>query len=163
MPDSSPSNIVVATSARDRASSVGIAVGIACPRSPPSGSGEPGKVCIVLEVGKTCLTVPDIWGIVVSSTEDVDSLVTPVAVHDAVAVVEDTTYETWLECFHGEELVLFDYYARVDVRLLCFILDCIAINARSSDSMADLDHVEDSSIDRTAVRALHPRLETSMV
>lgn len=110
----------------------------------------------------TGLAVPDVWRVFKASTEDVNSFVAPIAVHQLVCVVTSTTQDAWIPGLDGEQLVFHDH-ARVEFGFLDFVLHGIGVQDRTSDGMAQLHHVEDRATYWATVGSFDPRFKTGVV
>ena len=93
------------------------------------------------------------------------SLVASVTEHNLVSTVvaaaDDTRF--WRIGVNREQLVVLNDHGRIDLRLLHFILNRIAIYDWTTNNQAQLDLIECCSAYRATVRALNPWLKAGVV
>lgn len=162
LPYASPGSVCVrAASTAETSTSWRIDIALLA-RTSSNSSGQTRKRGIALDINQARLTVPDLRRIVVASTEDVNRLITPVAVHLTVCVVGCSTHNARFPDFYREQLV-FQNHCWIDLGLLHLVLDGIAVDDGTADRLPQLDRVEFGTTYRTAVCALDPGLEAGVV
>ena len=79
-----------------------------------------------------------------------------------MSIISCAADQTRLPSLHSEELIL-NNDARIELRLLHFVLNGKAVNDWTTNSVAQLNHVEGCSAYRATICALDPRLEAGIV
>jgi hypothetical protein len=140
LPDPSPDSVVVSAATWRSTRSPSIP-SVSRTWTPVDRRRHARKIGIVLHIDEARLAIPDLWGVIETSAEDVNSAIASVAVHGAMSVVRDSTDDTRLPSLDGEELIV-DNHSWIYFRLLSFVANGIAVHYRTANRAADLDHVE---------------------
>jgi len=120
------------------------------------------QVGIILQIDQASLAVPDLRRVVEARAEIMHKPTTPITIHAAMTIAECCTHQTWIPSFNSVKFI-FDDHARINVRLLNFVLNCVAIEHRAADSLAELHFVEYRTTYWTTVGPLDPRLQAGVV